>query len=175
MFIPGRKHPLTNRSPAELLFNRRVRGKLPDLSQGRGIDQAIMDHDSEEKAKSKLYANTRRGAKPSNICPGDQVLVKQDKTNKLTTTFAPTPHVVKSMAGNSVVIEAADGAQYSRLKYETPAEAEQTTERAEADESPLTSNQPPDTPPCQETPKAAPTQRRSQRNLVPHQLLIETM
>jgi hypothetical protein len=38
----------------------------------------------------------------------------QDKVNKQTTTFNAEPHVVVSKTGNSLVVEAPSGAQYSR-------------------------------------------------------------
>ena len=45
---------------------------------------------------------------------GDRVLVHQEKTNKLSTPFNPTPLTVASKTRNSLVIEADDGTQYSR-------------------------------------------------------------
>ena len=54
------------------------------------------------------------GARYSEVEMGDRVLVQQEKTNKLSTPFNPTPLTVVSKTGNSLVIEADDGAQYSR-------------------------------------------------------------
>ncbi len=48
-------HNTTGKSPAELLFNRKIRGKLPDYTMTRN-DQVIRDHDAEKKGKKKLYA-----------------------------------------------------------------------------------------------------------------------
>lgn len=107
-------HSTTGRSPAELLFNRKMRGKIPDLSADHMYDQEIRDRDAEQKARAKCYADMRRGARYSEIDVGDQVLVKQDKTNKLSTTYNPIPHTVISKTGNSTVVENPDGAQYSR-------------------------------------------------------------
>ena len=47
-----------------------------------------------KRQKSKEYADRARGAKLSEIMPGDQVLVKQDKSNKLDTPFAPKPFTI---------------------------------------------------------------------------------
>ena len=44
------------------------------------------------KAKAKVYADKKRNAKESDISPGDKVLVKQERQNKLSTPFAPEPH-----------------------------------------------------------------------------------
>ena len=55
-----------------------------------------------------------RNAKESDISPGDKVLVKQERQNKLSTPFAPEPHKVVTKTGNSVVIESPDGVQLKR-------------------------------------------------------------
>ena len=62
----------------------------------------------------KMYADERRGAKTSDLEVGDRVLVQQDKQNKLTTNFDPTPHQVTARAGNAVVVQAPSGALYDR-------------------------------------------------------------
>ena len=40
--------------------------------------------------------------------------MKQDKENKLTTAFNSVPHTVINKTGNSLIVEAPSGAQYSR-------------------------------------------------------------
>ena len=45
---------------------------------------------------------------------GKNVLVKQEKQNKLTTAFNPAPYTVVSKKGNSVIVENPEGVQYSR-------------------------------------------------------------
>ncbi|KAJ8389700.1 hypothetical protein AAFF_G00114060 [Aldrovandia affinis] len=131
-------HATTGKSPAELLFNRKMRGKLPDISTAQA-DLEVRDRDAEQKGKSKIYADERRGAKYSDVDIGDTVLVKQEKTDKLTTPFNTTPHKVVGKAGSQVVVESPTGARYSRnttwvKKYtsarETPAE-EETPQGAE--------------------------------------------
>ena len=42
------------------------------------------------------------------------MLVRQDKVNKFSTTFNPTPCVVVRKSGNSLIVESPDGVQYSR-------------------------------------------------------------
>ena len=105
-------HGTTGRSPAELLFNRKFRGKIPDLSIDHAYDHELHDRDAEQKAKTKDYADTQRRASHSNVEAGDEVLVKQDKTNKLSTAFNPNPFKVISKSGNS--LESPAGNQYSR-------------------------------------------------------------
>ena len=106
-------HNTTGRSPAELLFNRKVKGKITDLSIDHAYDHEVHDRDAEQKAKSKAYADIHRRASPSSIELGDEVLVQQDKTNKLSTAFNPKPFKVVSKTGNSLVLESPTGNQYS--------------------------------------------------------------
>ena len=92
-----------------------MRGKIPDLSMSHVYDQEVFDRDSEQKAKTKSYADALRGSRPSMIAVGDQVLIKQDKHNKLITPyFNAVPHTVTSKSGNSTVVPSSSGAQYSR-------------------------------------------------------------
>lgn len=88
---------------------------LPDLTEFRpDADTEVHDKDSERKAKGSMYADARRKAKPSDIAQGDEVLVKQRKGNKLSTTFNPNPMKVLSKSGNSVVIKSNQGVVYQR-------------------------------------------------------------
>ena len=108
-------HSTTGRSPAELLFNRRIRTKMPGTDNGRHpVDQEVRDCDAECKTVAKLYADERRGARYSDVSVGDQVLVQQDKQTKMTTPFNPTPHEVTAKKGNSLIVQSPDGASYSR-------------------------------------------------------------
>ena len=51
----------------------------------------MRDRDGEMKAKAKWYADEKRNAQESDIATGDQVLVKQERKNELSTPFAPEP------------------------------------------------------------------------------------
>lgn len=48
------------------------------------------------KTKAKLYADKRRNAEIVELEAGDDVLVKQNKENKLSTSFEPEPYQVVS-------------------------------------------------------------------------------
>lgn len=106
-------HSTTGKSPAELLFKRKIRGKLPDITTPQR-DLEVRDTDAERKGKSKLYTDNKNRAKYSDVSVGDQVLLKQDKKDKFTTTFDKTPHKVISKHGNNVVVQSPSGATYSR-------------------------------------------------------------
>jgi hypothetical protein len=107
-------HPVTGRSPAELLFNRKIRTKLPDNDIQTHIDQEVRDRDCEQKAKSKEYTDVKRNASYSDVVIGDTVLLKQDKANKLSTTFENKPYKVIDKSGSSVVVEGPHGGTYHR-------------------------------------------------------------
>ena len=107
-------HSTTGVSPAELLYNRPIRTKIPQLSDTVAADFEVRDRDSERKQKEKLYADKRRGARENDIQAGDKVLVRQDKVNKFSTVFSPTPLTVLQKHGNSVLVESDSGVQYKR-------------------------------------------------------------
>jgi len=67
----------------------------------------MAERDAEQKSKIKAYADSKLGTRPSNIKPGDTVLVKQKKKNKLSTPFNPEPLVVEEKKGSMVT--ASDG------------------------------------------------------------------
>ena len=125
-------HTTTGVSPAELLFGRKMRTKLPEL-KGESTESEMRDRDGEMKAKAKWYADKKRNAQESDLAPGDQVLVKQERKNKLSTPFAPEPYDVVTKTGNSVVVESPEGVQLMRntthvKKYEeTSQNPEETT------------------------------------------------
>ena len=117
-------HTATGVSPAELLFGRKMRTKLPELRE-ESIATEMRDRDSEMKAKAKQYADKKRNAQESDLTPGDKVLVRQERRNKLSTPFAPEPYDVITKNGKSVVIESSEGVQSMRnathvKKYEEP-------------------------------------------------------
>ena len=71
-------HCTTNASPAKLLMNRNLRGKIPKIDEvaSKELERA-KQNDNKQKLKMKSYADYRRNAKISDIQVGDAVLVKQ--------------------------------------------------------------------------------------------------
>ena len=75
-------HPTTERSPAELLFGRKLKIKLPrimrqdDTKEQRSIRKL---HDQKRSAQKKCF-DKRYHAKAKVFNPGEQVLLKQQKT-----------------------------------------------------------------------------------------------
>ena len=57
-------HTTTGKSPAELLFNRKMRGKLPELHADCRLDLETRDRDAEVKAKTKTLPTKQRMRNP---------------------------------------------------------------------------------------------------------------
>ena len=74
----------------------------------------VHHRDSEQRAKTRDYADTQCRASHSSVEISDEVLVQQDKTNNLSTPFYPTPFKVVSKKGNSPMVGSPTGKQYSR-------------------------------------------------------------
>ena len=58
-------HPTTGMCPAELMFRRKLRTKLPELREEVRLDEEMRDNGKDKKEKMKDYADNRRNAKDS--------------------------------------------------------------------------------------------------------------
>ena len=94
-------HSTTQFSPAQLLFNRSINTKLPQLTTENTSEthQHLVHRDFIEKGKMKENTDRAQRAKASGIDIGDTVLVKQPKQNKLSTNFNPDPYIVIERKG----------------------------------------------------------------------------
>ena len=94
-------HSTTGVSPAEALFNRKVRTRLPEIPvEADESDMKkilIRRNDTENKIKWERHFNENRSR--SDIKVGDNVLVKQPQNNKLSTPFSPEPMTIISKKG----------------------------------------------------------------------------
>ena len=119
-------HTVTGVCPAELLFGRKIRTKMPELRETSVNDDELRDRDWEKKMKAKTYADERRGAQPNDLQTGDQVLLKKKKSDKLSAKFESEPYEIVEKKGNSVVIQSPEKVQYQRnvteVKKFTPRE-----------------------------------------------------
>ncbi|VDI82386.1 Hypothetical predicted protein [Mytilus galloprovincialis] len=79
-------HSTTGKSPAELLFNRKIRTKLPEINaENEKDDSDTRRKNFEMKEKGKIYRDKKRKTRESDIDVGDIVLQKQTKTNIIRT------------------------------------------------------------------------------------------
>ncbi|KAK7105707.1 hypothetical protein V1264_012941 [Littorina saxatilis] len=108
-------HSTTGVSPAELLFNRQIRTKLPQLkAMSRPEAEGTRDRDATRKMKEKLYGDAKRHATECDTDVGDEVLLKQKHQNKFSTTFESSPYRVVERNGNQVVVQSPDGRRVRR-------------------------------------------------------------
>lgn len=108
-------HSTTQKTPAQMLFGRNIRDKVPGIHQPMEIDEETADRDREKKEKEKQYADARRNAKEISIEKGDEVLVKRMlKTNKLSSNFEPEVYKVINRVGGDVDIVSEAGKEFRR-------------------------------------------------------------
>lgn len=142
-------HSSTGITPSKLLFNREMKSKLPQLTDlSTQMYAEAKDKDSESKQKRVDYADARRGARGNDIVPGDTVLLKQRKANKLTTTFEDEQYEVTSKSGSEVVVTSPEGVDYRRNVTEVKRYLQDAD--LEAD-TPVVEEPPPPTRPLRET------------------------
>jgi len=106
-------HATTGVSPAELLMGRKLRTKLPQLEvqserMERQRDSEMRQTDWQRKTRGKEYGDKQRHAIPSDVKEGDEVLLKQARRDKFSTTFEHEPYQVIEKRGHSLILEHAD-------------------------------------------------------------------
>lgn len=86
-------HGTTGKSPSELLFNRRIRDKIPCVEDiaTEVLDDEAYDRDLVRKEMGKRKEDGHKGATVDQVKPGDRVVVKN-------TIF---PHKLKPNFGNT--------------------------------------------------------------------------
>ena len=112
-------HPATAVSPAELMFGRTIRTKMPEVgrSQPRPTTDRVRDNDRQYKAMAKRNADRRRRAESAELSVGDLVLVKVPvKSSKLCGTFFPNPYLLLELCGTQVRVRRGDGKVFRRNK-----------------------------------------------------------
>jgi len=102
-------HTTTGVSPAELIYGRKIRTKMPEFEvdeeeeRSGTTDQQTRDQDAERKKRVAENANKR--ATESDIAEGDKVLLLKRRQDKLSSVYDPDPYSVISKKGDLVVIK----------------------------------------------------------------------
>jgi len=94
-------YSVTGVTPAELLFKRKLRTKLPEIEQKENLDEEVKEKDAWEKLKGKDYYDRKNRDKESDLDIGDKVLVRREKKNKLSTEFNPKRFEIMERKGNN--------------------------------------------------------------------------
>ena len=97
-------HTTPGYSPSDLLFNRVIRTKLPQVVTvcDERKDEIVRQKDEQAKTKMKQYADKKRRVKDSVIQIGDTVLLCQKKHSKFSTNFDPHPFKVVRKKGTMI-------------------------------------------------------------------------
>ncbi|XP_055591021.1 uncharacterized protein LOC129743094 [Uranotaenia lowii] len=111
-------HARLNVTPFELLVGWKFRGTFPSLWHTDNVKslnrEEVKDRDTEAKFTSKSYADTRRGAKDSNLQVGDKVLLAQQKKTKTDPNFSSEYYHIVAKNGGKAVVMSKNGVQYTR-------------------------------------------------------------
>ena len=110
-------HSTTGKSPAELLFRRKLKTKMPELvdleeEEIEVSDQGVHDRDTQRKQTGKDYADKRFHARDRNVREGDTVLLEKTKENKLSSCYEKEPYELMSRYGDQVILRSPQGVQY---------------------------------------------------------------
>ena len=101
-------HLTTNKSPAEMLYNRVIKTKLPlyhDVEESKEQKEVRAHHDK-KKLQQKDNFDRRRRVKHKEVKVGDRVLIKQEKSTTKP-PFSPNLLTVSDVKGNQIT--ATDG------------------------------------------------------------------
>lgn len=103
-------------TPFELLVGWRYRGTFPCLwSPKEALDrEAVQEDDAVSKLVSKQFADKHRGAKQSDISPGDRVLVAVTQRTKTDPSFSSEKFTVLTREGAKIVLGGEGGARLTR-------------------------------------------------------------
>ena len=109
-------HLSTGVSPAELFFGRRIKTKLPhvNVKPPSSILDTVCERDRYHKQRTKEYADKVQHAQPSVISEGDSVLLRQEKSNKLSSAYDPLPYLVVKKKVPSVILQRGNGPRIMR-------------------------------------------------------------
>lgn len=97
-------HCSTGLAPADVLFGRPLRIKLPDSPVPIKCPTAtsIQRTDSLAKSRMKFHADRTRHTTPSSLRVGDAVLCRQKKDGKLCPAYNPHPYKIIAIKGSMV-------------------------------------------------------------------------
>ena len=96
--------------PCVLLFNRTIKGYLPELERQRVLDKHKLAKENirTRKQTNKVYYDKKHRVQESDIKKGDTVICFQPKKNKLTPRFNPEQLTVTTRKQNMVTAESSN-------------------------------------------------------------------
>ena len=95
-------HSSTGLSPSEALNQRKLKTELPQITSTIKPKDSLQQKDAESKSKMAEYADKKARAKEHTLKPGDTVLVRQPKQNKMSPPYNPLPFIVEKTKGTMI-------------------------------------------------------------------------
>ncbi|KAL5015077.1 hypothetical protein ScPMuIL_009347 [Solemya velum] len=99
-------------SPFEALTGRKMNIGFPEvnthMNKREPVHTSTIINDAVTKEKMKIYADNKRHTKLYPLGPGDQVLIKQKKRNKLTPPFDPRPCTMREKNGSMITAQSGE-------------------------------------------------------------------
>ena len=94
---------ISGKSPAEMLFGRKLKTKLPQLNlkqDSKEMKETRKFHDN-KKLKQKAYFDQHKRATHKEVRVGDKILIRQQMTT-IKPSFDPRPYEVTKVKGNRI-------------------------------------------------------------------------
>jgi len=114
-------HCSTLKCPAEVLYGRPIKTKLPENAPKPTHDDTIRVSDDRAKSTMKANAERRRNIKNSDIDVGDKVLMRSSKKLKHSPVFDPNPFYVINRKGSMIIarrgqeVKARDASHFKKV------------------------------------------------------------
>lgn len=104
-------HRTTNEVPSDLMFARKLRRSLPLAGSAsfKVNDEEIRIRDWDEKQKSKVKEDKKRGARDSRIMVGDTVVIRRTVKRKGDSNYDPAELKVTEKRKGDLTLTASDG------------------------------------------------------------------
>lgn len=99
-------HSITGKSPAEMLFGRKLRVKVPQVQD---VFEDLETRDRDAQLKNQMVAKRNASKSAHDIGVGDLVLLKRDNQSKCQTPFHHDPYKVLAASGPMLTLESIDG------------------------------------------------------------------
>ncbi|XP_062713306.1 uncharacterized protein K02A2.6-like [Aedes albopictus] len=104
-------HRVTKIAPEEVMSGRKIKRGLPLVNREKvEIDEDLLDKlDRDEKLSGKQREDSRRGARPCRVKPGDSVVIERTNRAKGDSRFCPKQYVVSGERNGNLTLVGNDG------------------------------------------------------------------
>ena len=129
-------HSTTNKTPAESIFGRRLRTRLPHMDDSQSsasarLDAEMRESDTAAKQRMKQYGDSHSHARERQLAIGDTVLVRQARRNKLSSYYEPQPYIISDIRGTMITAQRAGGRTRRLVTYPSSNECRPARKRRE--------------------------------------------